>query len=826
MGNLWQDVRYAARMLAKAPAFTAVAILSLALGIGANSAIFGIMDAVLLKLLPVRSPEELVVVGWATARGSGYGFSHPLYEGLRKEGASLVDMAGHGSVALSLSAGGQSERVMGEIVSGNYFSMLGVQPIAGRLFTTDDDRTPGAHPVAVVSHGFWQRRFGGDPGLIGRQIVLNSHLFTVIGVTPPAFSGTEVGMAPEVRVPMMMQRQVEPGWDALFRYDRTWLSVMGRLKPGVSRQQAEAGLDTAYRRALQAAVESFPANSRERLRNAFLEQRLRLVEGSQGRSTLRTMMTQPLEVLAAVVALVLLIACSNLAGLLLVRGAARQREISVRLALGASRGRLVRQLLTESLLLSLAGGVFGLLLAFWMGSVLPRFLPPAPFPLRVDVTPDWRLIAFTFGVSVLTGILCGVLPAWQSTRPDLTSGLKAETAGSTGPARGRLVLRKILVVSQVALSLLLLAGAGLLIRTLRNLEALDPGFARERILMAALDPSMQGYKDPDTMAFYERLLERVAALPGVRSASLARANVLGFGGMRRTMAVEGYQPRPDEDMNMHVNFVAPRYLETMGIRLLAGREFTAQDRAGAPRVAIVNETMARRYWPGQNPVGRRVGTLPGSLPDIEVVGLSRDAKYRSLRQEVPPTVYLSYLQERPGEMSLHVRAATDAGALTSAIRSEVQAMDRNMPIYNVRTMEQQVEASLAQERLMSVVTGFFAALALLLAGIGLYGVVAYSAARRTREIGIRMALGAQKASVVTLVLREGLRLVGIGLLIGLGAAVVATRFLSTLLYGVSPTDPATFAVVALILGAVALLAGWLPARRAARVDPASCLRYE
>jgi predicted permease len=820
------DLRLALRTLARNPGFAAVTVLSLALGIGANTAIFSVVDAVVLKMLPVRDPERLVTVASAHPRGVSFGFSHPLYVDLRDGGAKQVELIASATTALSLAAGGQTDRALGEIVSGNYFPVLGVRPALGRLLGPEDDRNPGGHPVAVLSHGLWRRRFGGDPSVVGAVISLNARAFTVVGVAAANFTGVRVGMAPEIWAPMAMQVELMPGWKALGDRRRSWLELLGRLRPGVTLPQAQAALGPAFQQAMEQWGRSLSPGVPPAALRSLAEQRLLLQDGAQGRSFLRQFAARPLLVLMAVAGFVLLIACANVANLLLARAAGRSREIAVRLALGASRGRLVRQLLAESLLLSLAGGLAGLLVALPAGSLLLSLLPQGPEPVVLDVRTDWRAIAFTFAVSILTAVLFGLAPAFESTRAALVPALKEE-AGMAARS-GRLMLRKALVAGQVALSLLLLAGAGLFLRTLWNLRELDPGFRREQVLLATLDPSLGGYDDAQASSFYRQLLDRVSGLPGVRAAALARTAVLSGMGMRRTMSVAGYQPQPGEDMNMNINFISPGYFRALGIALPAGRDFDARDREGAPRVAIVNETLARRFWPRKDPIGQRLQTgLPGNFVDIEVVGVARDSKYRTLREQTPATVYVPFVQEaRIGEMTLHVRSAGDPLSLAAAVRGAVGEMARHLPVFQVRTLEDQTDAALAQERMTATLTGFFAALALLLAAVGLYGVIAYVVAGRRREIGIRMALGAGRWSVVALVLRESLLMVGIGLAIGLALSAWAIRLVASQLYGVGPADPLTLAAGVGLLAVAALLAAFLPARRAAAVDPVRALRYE
>jgi predicted permease len=813
-----QDLRYGARMLMTQPGFTLIAALTLALGIGANTAIFSLIDAVLLKLLPVKDPAQLVALANTSRAGENrITFSYPLFQDLRERNQVFAGILAYSGVALNLSGNGQTERVTGQLVSGSFFSVLGVQPLLGRVFSDDDNRSPGAHPVTILSHSFWRRRFASNPNVVGETVRLNGYPFTVVGVAPPGFFGVEVGAAPDLWAPMMMQSQVSGLADRLQQRNHFWVNLMARMKPGVSEQQAQAGANALWQQINREAPGLNP-----KLRDFLLGQHIQLRPASQGLSSLRNQFKQPLFVLMGVVGLVLLIACANLANLLLARATARQKEIAVRLALGASRARLVAQLLAESLLLSLLGGLFGLLFAFWGADFLLSFLSQARFTLELQ--PDLRVLGFNLSVAVLTGVLFGLAPALQATRPNLIEALKNEIPALTG-AGSRFELRKLLVVAQVALSLLLLIGAGLFVRTLQNLKGIDLGFRADKVLLLSMNPGLNGYKPEQVKSFYAQLLERVNRLPGVQSASLADMPLMG-GAWIDGVSVEGYKAAAGQDMSVSAKKVGPKFFETMGIPLLRGRDFNVQDEAGAPKVAVINETLARDFFGSDNPLGRRIGV--GEKPEREIIGVIKDTKYRDLKKQAPRTVYVSLAQATPmsAELTLHVRTAGEPANLVAAIRREVETLDKNLPAYNVRTFTDLVAQSIYQERLIATLSSFFGLLALSLASLGLYGVMAYSVARRTREIGIRLALGAQTSNVLKLVVRQGMALALIGIGLGIVAAWSLTRVLSNLLYGVSPTDPLTFVTIPSALVGVALLACYLPARRATKVDPLTALRHE
>jgi len=823
IADLWQDLRYGARMLLKTPGSTAVAALSLALGIGANTAIFSLVDKALIKKLPVEEPDRLVVVNVNSGRGLSTVFTYPDFADYRAGNQVFEGLVCYTQRALTLNEGGQAERIQGTIVSGNYFTALRVPLALGRGFLPEEDKTRGSHPVVALSYGLWRRRFGADPGLVGKAVNLNGYNFTVVGIAPPEFTGTVPGIAPDVYVPVMMQGQVSPSWkmDPLFgprSRNLSWLEVLGRLKPGVSREQAAAAMTTLGSQIARANPN--PDGSPR------FEPKLVLEDGSRGHTYLLRDLRFPLQMLMATVGLILLIACANVANLLLARAAGRASEIAVRLAVGAGRGRLIRQLLTESLLLSTLGGVAGLALAASISGLVVSYTPPNTFStLTLDNRLDLRALGFTLAISLLTGILFGLAPALSASRPDLVSALKDE-ATLLGKRVRRLSLRNLLVVGQVALSLIVLAGAGLLIRSLQKLQAIDAGFDPAKVIVMSADVSLSGYNNERGLQFYSALLERVKILRGVEAVSLGAIVPLG-GGVSSTLKAEGYAPKPGEDMSSDFNIIGPDYFRTIQIPLLHGREFGQSDTTTAPQVVIINETAARRFWPDQSPISRRL-TL-GRAPDEEVreiVGVVKDSKSRRLTEETRPAAYVPFAQDYRANMALHVRTSSEPGAMLAAVRREVQALDANLPLYNIKTLEEQKSSSLYTSRMAATLLTVFGLLALGLAAVGLYGVMAYAVNRRTREIGIRLALGAQGSDVLRQVLVEGMTLVVIGLALGLGGAVAATRLVEGFLYDVTATDPISFAGAALLLAGVALLANYLPARRASRTDPMVALRRD
>jgi predicted permease len=809
-----------------------VAVLSLALGIGANTAIFTLIHQLILELLPVKHPEELVLL---TSRGQHYGsntgsnaISYPMYQDIRDKNQVFSGMFCKFGTNFSLSFEGRTELVSGELVSGNYFPVLGVGSAVGRVFNASDDLIQGGHPLAVLSYGFWKTRFGGNRNAIGTRILVNGYPLTIVGVSQAGFDGVEVGTSPQIRIPMTMKKEVTSFFYSLNDRRGRFAQVFGRLKPGMTLEAARAGLQPLYHQILQMEVQQKEfAKATEYTRQQFLKMWMDVLPASKGRSGLRQQFTNPLWALMAIVGLVLLIACSNVANLLIARATARQKEIAVRLALGASRRRLICQLLEESVLLSAAGGLAGLGLAVWMDRTLIGFLPLGVTPLTVSSVPDGRVLGFTFAVAVLTGLVFGLAPALQATRPELAGTLK-DQAGSVvgGTAVG---LRKFLVVAQVSLSLLLLIGAGLFIQSLRNLKELNPGFHTENLLTFAMDPTLNGYKPERTLQFYRQLTDRMNGLPGARSAALAVVQILDGNEWDSSVTVEGYTVKQGEWVDPHMQFISPRFFETMGIPVLLGRDFTIQDDQGTPKVAIVNEKFARRYFGGANAIGRHVGNggNPGTKTDIEIVGVVKDTKYESMRDEIPYELYLPYRQvEFVVGMTAYLRTEADPENMFALLRRTVREVDSNVPVYRMRTLEQQVDKSLMSERLLATLSAIFGCLATLLAAVGLYGVMAYMVARRTREIGIRMALGASGGSVVWLVMREVLLLAVVGLAIGLPSAWALTRLVETQLFGIQPADPLTMTMAAIGIAAVAALVGYFPARRATGIDPMRALRWE
>ena len=827
--TLAQDVRYALRTLIKTPAFTIVVVLTLALGIGANTAIFSLTDQVLLRLLPVKSPEQLVLLdGPGAFQGRTFNngtFSYPMYRDFRDQNTVFDGVIARFPAPLTMGSQGQSERVSGELVSGNYFEVLGVRAHIGRTLAPDDDRTPGGHPVAVLSHNYWMRRFGGNPAVLNQTITLNSVPMTIVGVAQAGFYGITGGESPDVMVPVMMKAQMTPTWDDLQNRRSRWLTVMARLKPSVTVERAEAAMNVVYRQINEQELKEIKTPSKS-FRERFLTKHLYLRAGAKGQSDLRKDFATPILVLSAMVGLVLLIACANVANLLVARGAARQKEVAIRLALGASRAAVVRQRLIESLVLSAAGAAVGLAFAWWTGALLLKTLPFEEAVRTMNAAPDARVTAFAIAVACLTALVFGLAPALQSTRPVLTSTLKDESGsvvGGTGQAR----FRKALVIAQVGLSVLLLAGAALFARSLYNLKTLDPGFQSDQLLAFSVDPSLNGYPRARALSIFRQLEEQLAAIPGVRSAGASTIALMTNSDWSSTVKVEGYHAKEGEDMNPNVNAVGPGFFATIGQPLIAGREFTVKDVDGAPRVAIINETMAKYFFGTSSPIGRHIGWGRDATPAIEIVGVARDSKMSRLRQQIPRVVYTPYMQESEiGDMTFYARAHGDAAGMGTLVRQTAQRVDASLPVFNMKTMTTVVSESLFIERIVAALSVAFGALATLLAAIGLYGVMSYSVARRTREIGIRMALGAERSSVLWLVLREVTLMVVVGVAIGVPIALALSRVVQSQLFALSAQDPLALAGAAVVLIAVALLAGYLPARRATRIDPMLALRYE
>jgi predicted permease len=794
--SLLHDFRFALRMLRKAPGFTIVVILTLTLGIGANAAIFSLLDAVLLRTLPIERPEELERLG-------GY-FSYPLFRELRTRNEVFSGLAARQTVPVSVSAAGRTERAVAEIVSGNYFEVLGVRAMLGRTFTSADDRVPMGHPVAVISYHEWRQRLSGDPAIVGKQLRIDNYPFTVIGVAPPAFFGVEAGTSVDMWLPVMMQPQVfGRGQSSFDNSGWGWLNLFGRRAPGVGEARAREALNLTFHQIVE--------EGHQKLFRPGSDVAIQLASGSTGFSRLRGEFENPLYVLMAVVVVVLLIAAANVANLLLARSTARRHEVGIRLALGAGRSRLIRQFLVESTLLGIAGGCLGFLVTGWAVQLLLSSLPAERVPLTLDFHADARLLCFTLTISLAASVLLGLAPAIRATRPDVNHSL-------TGS--------KLLVVSQVSLSLVLLIGAGLFLRSLRNVVAIDAGLNTEGVLLASLDPELNGYAPLQVVNFYRQLRARLLELPGVRAVGMSEAAVLSGEFSSVGLIVPG-NPRPGGPARgILQNRVDGDFFQATGGAIVRGRDFGAQDTPTSPKAAIISERAARYFFGEIDPLGARVRL--GGVDNVTIIGIARDSKYRSVREEPSRISYVSFQQdERPsGERTIYVRTDGEPLALAGALRRTVQALDRDLPLYNIKTFAEQKDESLARERLVATLSGFFGALALSLASIGLYGVMAYNVQRRTREIGIRMSLGAARGVVMWGVAREGLMLLLAGVVIGLPLSWSLSKLLTSQLYGVAPGDPVTVLAATLLLAAVAACAGYLPARRASSVDPMLALRTD
>ena len=829
MDQLLADLRYAGRTILKNPGFSAVVVLTLGLGIGANTAIFTLMDQVLMRPLRVKDPGELVLLDgpgpFSGRTHNDHTFSHPMYLALRDGTSGVFSgvVARFGTDA-TLTWHGRSERVMVESVSGNYFEVLGLTPALGRTFTLDDDRTAGGHPLVILSHGFWKRRFGSDPQIVGQSVSVNGRPMDVVGVAAPGFQGIEVGRVVDVFVPITMKATLTPTWDDFANWRSRWLNIIARRAPGISPEQAEAGANVAYRQALNEDVKTL-GHWTEKNRQRFLAKHLDVTPGATGMSDLRRQTTAPLLVLMGMVGLVLLIACGNVANLLMARATARQKEVAIRLSLGASRGRLIRQLLVESLLLSLLGAVAGVVFANWTGDLLLRALPFEGASQALSADPDLRVGVFTLVISLLTGLLFGLAPALQLTRPAVASTLKDEAAAVIGGSGAR--LRRGLVVAQVALSLLLLVGAGLFARSLHNLRQQEPGFTADRLLVFSVDPPLAGYDRDRVRDFAQRLQQGLQAVPGVTAAAPALSPIMSDSVWRSTIKVDGYTSKEGEDMSPQVNAVAPTFFATLGVPLLGGRDFDARDVQGAPRAAIVNEAMAKYFWGNESPLGKRFGFARDDKIDIEVVGVVKDGKTNNMREAIPRMIYVPLDQQNEiSGLVVYARTSLPEEGVATAVRQAVARLDANLPIYNLKTMEAQISESMFVDRMVAALSAAFGLLATMLAAVGLYGVMSYSVARRTREIGIRLALGAPRQRVLGMVLREVGTLGAWGLGLGLPIAIGLAQLLRAQLFGLAPHDPLTIASATLLLACVTVLAGLVPARRAMRVDPILALRYE
>jgi len=830
-----QDFRYGLRTLSRSPVFTAVAVLSLALGIGANTSIFSLLSQVMFRLLPVADPQRLVVFhtegqreGSSSTDSPEAVFSYPMYKDLRDRNPVFEGVIARSSAAVSLTSGGQTERARAELVSGNFFEVLGVRAALGRVLTADDDRMPGAHPVIVLSHGYWKRRFGGRADILNQKVNLNGHPMVVIGIAPLGFHGVLSGDTPDLLVPIMMKREASPNWEGFDDRQYRWLNVFARLKPGDSMRQAEAAMQILYHAASEEDLARMKAPLRERARAQYLGQKLELRQAAQGINSLRAEWETSLLALMAMVGLVLLIACSNVANLMLARATGRQKEIAIRLAIGAGRADIVRQLVVESLIIAVVGGVLGLIVSNWTTAGLLRFLPDNATGGWLAASLDWRTLGFCAALAIGTGILFGLAPAIGSTRLDLAPALK-EQSGSAAAGGAHAWLRKLFIVAQVALSLMLLVGAGLFGRSLFNLMNEDPGFRTEKLLRFSVDPSLNGYDIARGRIFYRELQQRLAALPGVRSVGGASLGPFGLGQRSGNITVEGYRAKEDEYVGASEDALTPDYFRTMGTQLIAGREFTERDGAGALKVAIVNQAFAKRFASTGNLLGKHLAFGAGDKVKLEweIVGIVCDSKYGDLRRQAEPFIYVSKAQQDTLErMTFFVRAARDASSFGPEIRTLVRNMDANLPVFRMNSMQVEIADSIYRDRLIAILASAFGTLATLLAAIGLYGVVAFNVARRTAEMGLRMALGALPRDVLALVMKEVGLMVATGALIGLAAAVALSRLVESQLFGMKANDPFVFSVATMVLALAAGLAGYIPARRAARIDPIKALRYE
>ena len=831
------ELRQVFRALARTPFVTAAAILSLALGVGANTALFSIFEQVVLRSVPAEDPGSLVNLAapgprHASMTSCGFAgscdevFSYPMFRDLEREQTALAGLAAHENVSVNLSFENQPRTGAVILVSGSYFPLLGLRPALGRLLDGSDDETPGEHPVAVLGYGYWENHQGRDPGVLHRPIVINGQPLTIVGVAPKGFDGTTLGSQPDAFVPLSMKGTMEPGWDLLGDRRAYWTYVFGRLRPGVGVEQASAALNSLYSGIINEV--EVPLNQGLSVENLarFRQKRIILSEGNKGQSTVREPAGGVLQLLFAVTGIVLFISCANIANLLLARGTRRKAEMAIRSAMGASRSRLLRSLMAESLVLAALGGLVSLLVAYWTLSAAVSMLP-VEAPQLIDLSPRPAVFVFAAILSLGTGILFGIYPALQSTRAGLMTALKSESGQSTG-GRGAARFRAILVTAQIAMSMALLVTAGLFVKSLVNVSRVDLGLDTDNLVTFGLSPERNGYGEGDARALFMRAEEELSAVPGVIGVSAASVPVLSGSTLSTTVSVQGYEEEGEAGYVAYVDQVGPGYFSLMGIPLIAGREFTAADYGDSPKVAVVNEAFARRFnLNGREAVGSWMATQM-ALPelDIQIVGVVRDSKHSAVKGDTPPLFYQPYRQGNAGRMNLYVRTGLDPEQLIPAIRSTMRGLDANLPIEALKTLDQQVRDRVFGDRTLAILSGTFAVLATVLALIGLYGVLAYTVAQRTREIGLRMALGADAGHVRRMVLGRMGRMVIAGGIIGVLAALAVGRAAQSLLFGMSGNDPVVVVTVVVLLSSVALGAGFLPARRASRIEPMDALRHE
>jgi putative ABC transport system permease protein len=838
MQSLWKDITFGLRMLAKSPGFTAIAVITLALGIGANTAIFSLMNQVLLRQLPVRNPNELVILrapgpqtGHVSTDGdSTESFSYPMYKGLRDTNSVFSGILARYGFSASVASRGQTDRASGEVVTGNYFDVLGVQPAIGRLFTQDDDRVPSAEPYVVLSYSYWERHFGRDPSILNKVLLVNNVEMTVVGIAQTGFTGVQVGKTPDLYVPMMMTPQMTEYGETLDGWNDYWMTLLARRKPGVSEKQAEAGINAAYKPLLEEQLPQIKSNWNEKKRQLFLDKKIALASGANGRTVLQRDSGGQIITLFVMVGLVLLIACTNVANLVLARGAGRQREFAIRTAMGASRSRMIRQLLIESLLCAFGGGAMGILLGTWLMRILTPIVVENAGIHGLSDSLDKGVLGFAIAATVLSGVFFGLIPAWRVTRLGVSDVIKDQ--GSTSSASvSHVGFRKFLVAGQVAFTMLLLAGAGLFVRSLWNLRNQDLGLRTDNVITFSVQPMLNGYDLPRSIALFDQMRSRMAAVPGVRSVGSGDVPTLTGDDEGSNITVEGgtQAQLPEELQDVDHIAVSANYFSTLGIPLLSGREFTESDGATAPKVAVVSEAMAKRFFPDRNAVGSHFAFGGGNkvVPDILIVGVVKDVKQEHVNSAPQPYVYIPYSQ-RPKlrEMTFYVRSERNPLLLASSLQDVVRQMDANLPVFDLKTMQRVVEEDLFSARMVAVLSAAFAGLAALLAALGIYGVLAYVVVQRTREIGIRMALGALAGNVRLLIVKEVGSMVLIGVGVGLPLAYGLARFSESLLYGVHAGDPAVYALGLGLIGLIALAACFIPARRATRVDPLVALRYQ
>lgn len=833
MSTLLRDLRFAVRSLTRTPLFSSVAVISLALGFGVTTSIYSIFDQVLLRLLPVKDPEQLVAIvtlGGHTGNNRGRNsLSYPMYKDYRDRNQVFSGVLCRRGGEINLNINGFTERVASELVSGNYFEVLGVRPAIGRVFSSDDETAPGANPIAVLNYDFWRTRFKADPDVVGKVVNINGFPMTIVGVAAAGFNGVSGGYRPAIHIPVTMKRQVTPSWDSLDDRRTRWVQVLARLKDGVSITQAEASIRPIHNQIIHAEVrEAAFASVSNYAKEQFLRSYAVVLPAGQGSdSAMRRHMETPMQAMMCLAGLVLLIACANVSTLLVARASGRQKEMSLRLALGAGRPRIVSQLLIESSILAAAGAVLGLFASRWTTQWLLVFAPDEQARLAISPQIDARILGFTVAISLASAFIFGLLPALHLAKTDLAVTLKEQSLAAGAGHGGR--LRKTLVVVQVAMSFVLLAGAGLFVRSLQNLRLTDPGFETTNLVRFKLDPMLSGYDTPRAKQFYRQLQTRLESLPGVGSVALATVPILDRSTWDRTVTIEGYRAKDGEDMNPNFNSVSPGYFKTLGVAMVAGREFDARDADGAPRAGIVNETFAKRYFGDRSPLGYRFGLGGGRdvKLDIEIVGVVKDVKYEELGEQMLRQILVaSDQQDSSSAMTVYVRSELPSAQLFEMLRREVAQMDPGIPLFDMNMMEDQLDVSLSIERFVAFLSSVFGLLATSLALIGLYGVSAFTVARRAKEIGIRMALGSDRQRVIKMILREVALLAAGGICIGLPLALWSGKFLQSQLHGVQARDPWTMAAVALGLTAVSILAGLGPALRASRTDPMNVLRFE